>query len=88
MLEYNRISFGSNYITPKHLESTEFIYSQLLEGAVRYMFDAFQNSDVYSKPRILSTEHSATSSSIFLKSKTDAIMSIGTPKLYDLLFQF
>ncbi|KAI9344471.1 hypothetical protein BD770DRAFT_447166 [Pilaira anomala] len=40
------------------------------------MFDALQNSDVYSKPRILSTKYSATSPSIFLKSKPDANTSI------------
>ncbi|GAA5816210.1 hypothetical protein MFLAVUS_009736 [Mucor flavus] len=76
LLEYNRISFGSNYIVPKRLRSTEFDYSDALEGAVQYMFDALQDSDIYSKPRILSTEHSSTSSSIFLKSKPDAIMNI------------
>ncbi|GAA5811577.1 hypothetical protein MFLAVUS_005016 [Mucor flavus] len=36
-----------------------------------------QNDLVKNEPRILSTEHSATSSSIFLKSKPDAILNIG-----------
>ncbi|GAA5808555.1 hypothetical protein MFLAVUS_001946 [Mucor flavus] len=76
MLDYNRIAFGSNCIIPKRSWNTDFGYQGVLKGAVRYMFDALQNSDVYSKPRILSTEHSATSSSIFLKSKPDAILNI------------
>ncbi|GAA5808513.1 hypothetical protein MFLAVUS_001904 [Mucor flavus] len=76
MLDYNRISSSSNYITLKRLWNSGFGYQDVLKGAVRYMFDALQNSDVYSKPSILSTENSATSSSIFLKSKPDAILNI------------
>lgn len=84
LLEYNRVSFGSNYIIPKRLWSMNYDYSEVLEGIGQYLFDALHNSDVYSKPRILSTENLATSSSsIFLKSKPDAIMNIGThQKLY------
>ncbi|KAG2230585.1 hypothetical protein INT48_006890 [Thamnidium elegans] len=48
----------------------------IIEGAARYSFDAVQNSDIYSKPRILSTDHSTTSSSIFLNSNPGAIMNI------------
>ncbi|GAA5808768.1 hypothetical protein MFLAVUS_002164 [Mucor flavus] len=76
MFEYNRIAFGSNFIIPKHSWNTDFDYRNVLKGAVRYMFDVLQHSDVYSKPRILSTKDSATSSSIFLKSKPDAILNI------------
>ncbi|GAA5798352.1 hypothetical protein HPULCUR_003754 [Helicostylum pulchrum] len=76
LFEYNRIYFGSNYIIPKCLSITDFEHSNVLEGAVRYLFDALRNSDLYSKPRILSTKQLATSSSIFLKSKPDAIMNI------------
>ncbi|GAA5807513.1 hypothetical protein MFLAVUS_000876 [Mucor flavus] len=76
LLEYNRISFSSNYIIPKRLEIAEFCDINVSEGAVRYLFDALQNSDLYSKPRILSTEYSAISSSIFLNSKPDAVLNI------------
>ncbi|GAA5808560.1 hypothetical protein MFLAVUS_001951 [Mucor flavus] len=76
MLVYNLISFGSNYIIPKRWWNTYFNYSDVLEGAARYLFDVLRNSDVYSNPRILSTEPSATSSSVFLKSKPDAILNI------------
>ncbi|KAI9253742.1 hypothetical protein EDC94DRAFT_651273 [Helicostylum pulchrum] len=47
-----------------------------MSGATKYLFDAIHNSDMYCKPRILLTEPSLVSSSIFLKSKPDAIMSI------------
>ncbi|KAI9273790.1 hypothetical protein EDC94DRAFT_689813 [Helicostylum pulchrum] len=76
LFDYTYTSFGSKYIVSKRLPFMDFDYAEVLEGAVRYSFDAIQNSDIYSKPRILSTEHSATSSSIFLKSKPDAIMNI------------
>ncbi|GAA5811690.1 hypothetical protein MFLAVUS_005131 [Mucor flavus] len=76
LLEYNRVSFGSSYIITKRLWNMDYDYSEVLEGTGQYLFDALHNSDVYSKPRILSTEHLATSSSIFLKSKPDAIMNI------------
>ncbi|GAA5808421.1 hypothetical protein MFLAVUS_001812 [Mucor flavus] len=75
MLDYNRIVLRSNYIIPM-CSLDNFDYRDILAGAVRYMFDVLQNSDVYSKPRILPTEHLATSSSIFLKSKPDAILNI------------
>lgn len=85
MFEYNRISFGSNYIIPKDLWMKEIELSGLMAGVERYTFDAIQNSDLHSKPRILPAEHSATSSSIFLDSKPDAIMNIGIANymLYD-----
>ncbi|GAA5811591.1 hypothetical protein MFLAVUS_005031 [Mucor flavus] len=76
LFEYNRISFGSNYIIPIRLRNTEFDYSGVLGGAIQYLFEAIQNSDIYSKPRILPTEHSTTSSSIFLNTKPDAIFNI------------
>ncbi|GAA5808493.1 hypothetical protein MFLAVUS_001884 [Mucor flavus] len=72
----NDLVKDSNHIIPKRSCNMGFGLQNILEGAVRYMFDALQNSDVYSKPRILSTENSATSSSIFLKSKPDAILNI------------
>ncbi|KAI8047196.1 hypothetical protein BDF21DRAFT_210873 [Thamnidium elegans] len=87
MFEYNRISFASNYIVPKNPLNISIGDKDILRGTSRYSISAIQNSNVYGKPRILSTEHSPTSSSIFLDSKPDAIMSIGTPSLYALLFQ-
>ncbi|GAA5798473.1 hypothetical protein HPULCUR_003877 [Helicostylum pulchrum] len=76
LFEYNRISFSSNYIVLKRSVVKELDYQNVLEGAVRYLFYALHNSDIYSNPRMLSAEHSTTSSSIFLKSKPDAILNI------------
>ncbi|KAI8047151.1 hypothetical protein BDF21DRAFT_405172 [Thamnidium elegans] len=47
-----------------------------LRGTFRYSISTIKNSNIYGKPRILSIEHSAISSSIFLNSKPDAIMNI------------
>ncbi|KAI9261374.1 hypothetical protein EDC94DRAFT_648773 [Helicostylum pulchrum] len=76
LFEYNRIFFGSNNVIHKRLGIATFDNKSVLVGAARYMFNALHNSDIYSKPRILYTEDSATSSSIFLKSKPDAILNI------------
>ncbi|KAI8047198.1 hypothetical protein BDF21DRAFT_210911 [Thamnidium elegans] len=87
MFEYNRISSGSNYIVPKNRSNKYIDNKDIIRGASRYLISAIQNSNIYGKPRILSTKHSAISSSIFLNSKPDAIMNIGTPSLYVLLSQ-
>ncbi|KAI9274060.1 hypothetical protein EDC94DRAFT_672982 [Helicostylum pulchrum] len=76
MFEYNCISFGSNYNISNRLSVKAFGYTNVVLGATRYLFDALHNSDIYCKPRILSTECPATSSSVFLKSKPDAILSV------------
>lgn len=57
----------------KESEKGEFI----LEGSCLYGYNAIQKADIYSKPRIISTQDPTTSSSIFIKSKPDAIMNIG-----------
>ncbi|KAG2234213.1 hypothetical protein INT48_001932 [Thamnidium elegans] len=76
MFEYNRISVSSSYIVPKS-PSNKYIGNQdIMYGACRYSISAIQNSNINSKPRILSTEDSAISSSVFLNSKPDAIMNI------------
>ncbi|KAI8047316.1 hypothetical protein BDF21DRAFT_209979 [Thamnidium elegans] len=87
MFEYNRKSFDFSYIEPENTPSKSIGYQNIMRGTFRYSINAIQNSNIYSKPRILSTEHSAISSSIFLNSKPDAIMNIGTSSLYALLFQ-
>ncbi|KAI8067314.1 hypothetical protein BDF21DRAFT_112613 [Thamnidium elegans] len=87
MFEYNRISVSSNYIVPKSLSNKYIDNRDIINGIFRYSVNAIQGSSIYSKPRILLTDHSAISSSIFLNSKPDAIMNIGTPSLYALLFQ-
>ncbi|KAI8067256.1 hypothetical protein BDF21DRAFT_112035 [Thamnidium elegans] len=87
MFEYNRIFVSSSYIVPKSPLNKFIDNRDIMRGTFRYLISAIQNSDIYSKPRILSTEHSAISSSIFLNSKPEAIMNIGTPSLYTLLFQ-
>ncbi|KAG2233241.1 hypothetical protein INT48_001690 [Thamnidium elegans] len=76
MFENNRISFASNYIVPKNHPNKYINNDDIMHGASRYLISAIQNSSIYGKPRILSTEHSAISSSIFLNSKPDAIMNI------------
>ncbi|KAG2233263.1 hypothetical protein INT48_001712 [Thamnidium elegans] len=76
MFEYNRISFDSNFIVPKNPLYKSINNNSILHWASRYSIDAIQNSNIYGRPRILSTEHSAISSSIFLNSKPDAIMNI------------
>ncbi|KAG2232454.1 hypothetical protein INT48_005171 [Thamnidium elegans] len=76
LFEYNRISVSSSYIVPKSLLYKYIDSQDIMRGTFRYSINAIQNSNIYSKPRILSTEHSATSSSIFHNSKPDAIMNI------------
>ncbi|KAG2235812.1 hypothetical protein INT48_003924 [Thamnidium elegans] len=76
MFEYNRISFDSSYIVPKNPLVKYIDRQNVIRGASQCSINAIQNSNIYSKPRILSTEHSAISSSIFLNSKPDAIMNI------------
>ncbi|KAG2229453.1 hypothetical protein INT48_007840 [Thamnidium elegans] len=76
MFEYNRKSFDFSYIEPENTPSKSIGYQNIMRGTFRYSINAIQNSNIYSKPRILSTEHSAISSSIFLNSKPDAIMNI------------
>ncbi|KAG2236214.1 hypothetical protein INT48_008574 [Thamnidium elegans] len=74
---YNRISFASNYIVHKSPLNQPIEYQDITHGIFRYTSNAIQNSNIYGKPRILATEHSEISPSIFLNSKPDAIMDIG-----------
>ncbi|KAI8047267.1 hypothetical protein BDF21DRAFT_434598, partial [Thamnidium elegans] len=76
MFEYNRISLDSSYFLPKIILNKYIDSQDIMHGTSRYSINAIQNSNIYGKPRILSTEHSAISSSIFLNSKPDAIMNI------------
>ncbi|KAG2235844.1 hypothetical protein INT48_003956 [Thamnidium elegans] len=76
LFEYNRLSFDSSYIVPKYILVKNITDLGIMRGTFRYSATTIQNSNIYSKPRILSTEHSAISSSIFLNSKPDAIMNI------------
>ncbi|KAG2233240.1 hypothetical protein INT48_001689 [Thamnidium elegans] len=76
LFEYNRISFGSNYIVPKNPLYKIIMDEFIVGGAFRHSISAIQNSNIYGKPRILPTKRSAIPSSIFLNSKPDAIMNI------------
>ncbi|KAI8087059.1 hypothetical protein BDF21DRAFT_450267 [Thamnidium elegans] len=74
MLEYYRISFNDK-ITVHEINSLKVIDHEIVTvGAGYYAFDAIYNSDIYCRPRII--ENPATSSSIFLKSKPNAILNL------------
>jgi hypothetical protein len=77
LFDYNRISFDSNYITPTNLEYDSLDNRDMTHGIFRHLINTIQNSDIYRKPHILSTEHSKKSSSVSPKSNIDAIMNIG-----------
>ncbi|KAI8047260.1 hypothetical protein BDF21DRAFT_210505 [Thamnidium elegans] len=87
LFQYNRTYSGPSYIAPKDISNKYIDNSGIIRGTFQYSINAIQNSSIYSKPHILSAEHSAISSSTFLNSKPDAIMNIGTPSLYVLLSQ-
>lgn len=78
MLTYNHVSFNSKNIVRKIIQKKNIFTAELLDGASRYVFDVIRNSDIYSKPRILPTESLNSCSSVFVNSKPDAIMNIGT----------
>ncbi|GAA5806599.1 hypothetical protein HPULCUR_012139 [Helicostylum pulchrum] len=75
ILEYNRRSL--NYIVtnidPLESDTTP---SFLLAGAGISIFEAVQHSDMYCKPRIIQSEDSTASSSVFRNSKPDAIVNL------------
>ncbi|GAA5815457.1 hypothetical protein MFLAVUS_008968 [Mucor flavus] len=77
ILECNRRSLNCittiNKIEPKEKDIDP---SFLLYGASKGVFEAIQHSDIYCKPRIVSSEDSNTSSSVFLNSKPDAIVNL------------
>ncbi|GAA5812881.1 hypothetical protein MFLAVUS_006340 [Mucor flavus] len=58
----------------------------ILQGAITSVFEAIKHSDIYCKPRIVSSEDLNTSSSVFLSSKPDAIVNLGMRKCRALLF--
>ncbi|GAA5815553.1 hypothetical protein MFLAVUS_009065 [Mucor flavus] len=60
--------------------------SLILYGAGEGVFEAAQHSDIYCKPRIVSSENLNTSSSVFLSSKPDAIVNLGMRKCRALIF--
>lgn len=67
-----------------HLDDILILFkSQTMTRVRKYALGAAHNSEMYSKPCILSTYNLDSCSSIFLKSKPDAIMNIGTryPKI-------
>ncbi|KAG2235836.1 hypothetical protein INT48_003948 [Thamnidium elegans] len=76
MFEYNRISVSSSYIVPEYIFVKCITSLSIIRGTFKYLITTIQNYNIYGKPRILSTDHSAISSSIFLDSKPDAIMNI------------
>ncbi|KAI8078618.1 hypothetical protein BDF21DRAFT_494319 [Thamnidium elegans] len=72
MLEYNRINSGRR--TSNKFRNFNRDFLQI--GAIAYVYEAIQSSNMYSKPIILPTDELASYSSIFVKSKPDAIMNI------------
>lgn len=78
MLAYNHTAFNSKNIVRKIIRKEDIYFTELIKGASRYVFDVIQNSVVYIKPRLLPTESLNSCSSIFVNSKPDAIMNIGT----------
>ncbi|KAI8087299.1 hypothetical protein BDF21DRAFT_226510 [Thamnidium elegans] len=76
MLEYNRISFNAKNVTHKGDWFGRSEYQDIVIGALRYVLDVIRNSDINSKPRILPVQNRISSSSIFLKSKPEAMMNI------------
>ncbi|KAI9250389.1 hypothetical protein EDC94DRAFT_316831 [Helicostylum pulchrum] len=77
MLEYNRISFNAkNFIHKICWFGNEIGHQDIILGACRYVIDVIRNSDINSKPRILSEQNSTSAPSIFLTSKPGAIMNI------------
>lgn len=84
MLEYNRISFNAkNFIHKICWFGNEIGHQDIILGACRYVIDVIRNSDINSKPRILSEQNSTSAPSIFLTSKPGAIMNIGMSNCHD-----
>ncbi|GAA5800242.1 hypothetical protein HPULCUR_005667 [Helicostylum pulchrum] len=76
ILEYNRRSLNS-IVTNIDPTKNNIMPSTLLEGASIGIFEAIQHSDMYRKPLIMQSEDPTASSSVFLNSKPDAIISLG-----------
>ncbi|KAG2235803.1 hypothetical protein INT48_001029 [Thamnidium elegans] len=64
------------FVVHAEIRENEINLRSLLEGAGIGIFEAIQNSDIYCKPRIMSSEDLTTSSSVFLNSKPDAIINL------------
>ncbi|KAI9263637.1 hypothetical protein EDC94DRAFT_85530 [Helicostylum pulchrum] len=75
ILEYNIRSLNS-IVTTKTPRENDINLPFLLKGAGIGIFEAIQHSDMYCKPRIMQSEDSTTSSSVFLNSKPDAIVNL------------
>lgn len=81
MLEYNRTTSDLKITRYEYNIAITFSFDFLHHGSIVYIREAIQNSDLYSKPRIISSNKMYSRSSIFIKSKPDAIMNIGIIKL-------
>lgn len=79
MLEYSRIYSKVNNIVHKRVSLDYIEGSIVIWGARAYGLDTIKNSDIGSKPRILSSD----TSTLFLKSRPDAIMNIGISSCYN-----
>lgn len=81
MLEYNVGSLNSIVTTTPILPWNEDVaLNFILTGAGVGAFEALQNSDIYCKPRIISSEEFTTSSPIFISSKSEVILNLGIVK--------
>ncbi|KAG2234385.1 hypothetical protein INT48_003612 [Thamnidium elegans] len=77
MLEYNRISFNAKNVTYKSQGLEEKIdCSTILLGAKQHGCNTLRNSAINSKVRIIPVQGSVISSSVFLDSGPDAIITI------------
>ncbi|KAI8087466.1 hypothetical protein BDF21DRAFT_450576 [Thamnidium elegans] len=59
-----------------YLEESEIWSRSILEGVGIGIFEAIRHSDIYCKPRIVPSEDSKISSSVFLNSKPDIIINL------------
>lgn len=69
------VSYDSSKIG--HISHYEEILDDITKGATFYIRDAVHISDIQSRPRILSTDESLLSSSVFINQGSDAIINIG-----------
>ncbi|KAI8087077.1 hypothetical protein BDF21DRAFT_413689 [Thamnidium elegans] len=77
ILEYNRRSLNAiTTMTKNSLENDQISLSHIFSGADFGVHEAIQNADMNSLPRIVSSNNTAISPSIFQNSKPNAIFNI------------
>ncbi|KAI8088118.1 hypothetical protein BDF21DRAFT_396308 [Thamnidium elegans] len=76
LLEYNRMFSNLRIRLYEYHIAITFSFDFIHHGSIVYVREAIQNSDLYSKPRILPSSKIDYSLSVFKNSKPDAIMNI------------